>query len=76
MRSPLSKRSIEELTLDMAAVIALYAQASPDGTVTKDDLHRAGFSNGEIDQVHGDAVAAAEERLQPYQADTNHGRAA
>ena len=72
MRSPLSKRSIEELTLDMAAVIALYAQGSNDGTVTKDDLHRAGFTNGEIDRVHGAAVAAAKERLAPYQA----GRAA
>ncbi len=65
LRDPRSRRSAAECAADMAAVMAEIHHARGDGTVTKDDLHRAGFTNGEIDSCHADAVAALAERLKP-----------
>ena len=65
IRSPLSRRSTVECTENMADVIVLFVHASTDGTVTKDDLHRAGFNNGEIERCYPDAAVIAAERLRP-----------
>jgi hypothetical protein len=63
VRSPLSKGSISAAIADMADVILRLAPSSPDGTVTRDDLHDSGFTNGEIDACWPDAITLAASRF-------------
>ena len=67
LRAPLSRRSTAECTAEMAAIMAEILHANGNGTVTKDDLHRAGFTDGEIDRCHADAVVALRSRVAPRQ---------
>ena len=65
LRSPLSRRSNEDCAADMAACMQQISASHGQGTVTEDDLMRAGFTPGEIERCRGAAVAGLVERLKP-----------
>lgn len=67
LRNPLSRRSVAEATVDMARVIAVLAGDAPDGCVTEEDLHRAGFTPAEVGNCRAAAVAGASKVLRPRQ---------
>lgn len=68
IRSRESKGNAAETTAEMASTIALLAANNPEGSVSKDDLHRAGFTEAEITRCQAEAVVIASERMAPRQA--------